>query len=136
MITRLLPILSTLALLLSSPAAGGEFGDCSSGYRSIAKHIVRGNGEANIAAQCRNDEEPCPLKDELIRRATLVANAYALAEIRAKVETEISHTVEIVDGAGADRLTMKAGGSVFDIVFCNAEVNGNIKALSWGEIKE
>jgi len=130
------PVLVTLALLLPSPVAGGDFGDCSSGYRSIAKHIVRGNGQANIAAQCRNDENPCPLKAELIRRATLVSNAYALANIRSKVETEISHTVEIIDGVGDDRLTMKVGGSVFDIVFCNIEVDGNIRTLSWGEIKE
>ena len=131
---NLLPI--TLALLLSSAVVLAEensFGDCSSGWRSFNKDIVRGEGQANISLQCRKDEKPCPPKDELIRRAKLVANAYALANIRSKIETEVSHKVEVVDGVGRDQLTMKAGGKVFQIAFCTIKEKGVIKTLAWGE---
>ena len=131
---NLLPI--TLALLLSSAVALAEknsFGDCSSGWRSLNKDIVRGEGQANISLQCRKDEKPCPPKDELIRRAKLVANAYALANIRSKIETEVSQMVKVVDGVGRDQLTMKAGGKVFQIAFCTIKENGVIKTLAWGE---
>ena len=129
-----------LLLLLSVPLATSDADEsknreCSSGWRSLNEQVIRGEGQASIALQCRKNEKPCPPRDELIRRAKIVANAYALANIRAKIKTEVSHEVEVIDGVGSDWLTMKAGGKIYAIVFCNEEINGSMKTLAWGEVK-
>lgn len=117
------------------PAEQKKTDYCSSGWRSVNNHIVRGDGQANISFQCRKDEKPCPPKEELIRRAKLVSKAHALANIRAKIATQVSQEVVIImDGTARERLTMKAGGIVFQIATCSIEVKGVIQTIAWGQI--
>jgi len=122
---------------ISTPTFAAEKQDveCGSGWRSIMKNVVSGEGQASISAQCRSDEKPCPPRHELVRRAKLVANAYALANIQAKVRSEVSHEVVVENGVGTDRLTIKVGGEVFQIVFCNAVETEIVKSRTYGENK-
>ena len=54
------------------------FAACVSYWHSINEIVLRGEGQAQIAAQCRSYEKPCPARSELLRRAKLVSDAYAL----------------------------------------------------------
>ena len=109
--------------------------DCDSGWRSISKNVMSGEGQASISAQCRSNEKPCPPRHELVRRAKLVANAYALADIQAKVRSEVSHKVVVENGVGSDRLTIKIEGEIFQVKLCNSISNDIISALGYGEIQ-
>jgi len=109
--------------------------ECDSGWRSIMKNVVSGEGQASISAQCRSDEIPCPPRHELVRRAKLVANAYALANIRAKIRSEVSHEVVVENGVGRDRLTIKVGGEIYQVKLCHREGNDLQISKAYGEIK-
>ncbi len=113
-------LITVLILLRAFPgfADGRPFSDCSISY-SINAIVLRGEGQAQIAAQCRPHEKPCPAHAELVRRAKLVADAYALANLRAKVASQVSHEIKIVNGVGSDQLTMNVSGKAYGIVFCN-----------------
>jgi hypothetical protein len=118
-----------LAVMVTLSSAGADEErqkvECDSGWRSVTKNVMSGEGQASISAQCRSDEKPCPPRHELVRRAKLVANAYALANIQAKVRSEVSHEVVVENGVGADRLMIKVGGEVFQIKFCSKD-NGDV----------
>ena len=92
---------------------------CVDAWRSIDAYVVVGEGTASIQHQCLPHEKPCPPKAELIRRAETVARAYALAQIRQKVKTEVSAEVVVEDGRADDRVVMKAEGAVYNVVFCS-----------------
>ena len=109
--------------------------ECGSGWRSIMKNVVSGEGQASISVQCRSDEKPCPPRHELVRRAKLVANAYALANIQAKVRSRVSHEVAVESGVGSDRLVVKAGGEIFRVKFCNSIVDDYAKSRAYGELE-
>jgi len=131
-------LLAGFLLLASSAhadAAEKQKLECDSGWRSIMKNVVSGEGQASISVQCRSDEKPCPPRHELVRRAKLVANAYALANIRAKVRSEVSHEVVVENGVGKDRLTIKVGGEVFQIKFCTSILFNEVQVRTFGEIK-
>ena len=130
----------TCALLIAHTAAafaadGKQKIECDSGWRSIMKNVVSGEGQASISAQCRSDEKPCPARHELVRRAKLVANAYALANIQAKVRSEVTQEVVVKNGIGTDRLTIKVGGEVFRVVFCDAISGDQVISRIFGEIQ-
>jgi hypothetical protein len=109
--------------------------NCDSGWRSITKNVMSGEGQASISAQCRSNEKPCPPRHELVRRAKLVASAYALANIQAKVRSEVSHEVVVENGVGSDRLTIKVGGEVYQIRSC-AKLNAKaIVIRTYGEVR-
>jgi hypothetical protein len=131
-------LVCVLAIALSSAINAAENKqkiNCDSGWRSITKNVMSGEGQASISAQCRSNEKPCPPRHELVRRAKLVANAYALANIQAKVRSEVSHEVVVENGVGSDRLTIKVGGEVFQIRFCDFEATDVIQTRAYGEIK-
>ena len=127
-------VLLLLAQSAQSFAAEKQKIECDSGWRSIMKNVVSGEGQASISAQCRSDEKPCPPRHELVRRAKLVANAYALANIQAKVRSEVSHEVVVENGVGSDRLTIKVGGEIFQINICTKEIDGSVQSLAYGEV--
>ena len=91
---------------------------CVDAWRPIDAYVVAGEGTASIQHQCLPHEKPCPPKAELIRRAETVARAYALAQIRQKVKTEVSAEVAVEDGRADDRVVMKAEGTVYEVTFC------------------
>jgi hypothetical protein len=102
-------LVCVLGIVLSSPINAAENNqqiNCDSGWRSITKNVMSGEGQASISAQCRSHEKPCPPRHELVRRAKLVANAYALANIQSKVRSEVSHEVVVENGVGTDRLAV------------------------------
>ena len=131
--------LAGLVIMMTASLAGADEDkqkiNCDSGWRSITKNVMSGEGQASISAQCRSDEKPCPTRHELVRRAKLVANAYALANIQAKVRSEVSHEVVVENGVGSDRLTIKVGGEIFQIVFCNREDENIAFTKAFGETK-
>ena len=63
------------------------------------------------------------------------ANAYALANIQAKVRSEVSHEVVVENGVGSDRLTIKVGGEVYQVKFCTFEKIDVMNVRAYGEIK-
>lgn len=130
--------LAGFVFMMTSSPVGADEGeqqvDCDSGWRSIMKNVVSGEGQASISAQCHSDEKPCPARHELVRRAKLVANAYALANIQAKVRSEVSHEVVVENGVGRDRLTVKAGGEVFQIKVCFKEGSALVFSRAFGEV--
>jgi hypothetical protein len=91
---------------------------CVDAWRPIDAYVVAGEGTASIQHQCLPHEKPCPPKAELIRRAETVARAYALAQIRQKVKTEVSAEVIVEDGRSVDRILLKAAGAIFQVIFC------------------
>jgi hypothetical protein len=129
-------LVGLVLLVITSPAAAGEGNpkvDCDSGWRSITKNVMSGEGQASISAQCRSDEKPCPPRHELVRRAKLVANAYAVANIQAKVRSEVSHEVVVENGVGSDRLKIKVEGEVFQVKFCHREDENLTFSKAYGE---
>ncbi len=130
-------LLTVLIGMLPLPGQADErpFADCVSYWHSINEIVLRGEGQAQIAAQCRSHEKPCPARTELLRRAKLVSDAYALANLRAKVASQVSHEIKIVSGVGSDQLTMNVSGKVYDIVFCNEMDNEKMRTLVWGKVK-
>jgi len=70
-----------------------------------------------------------------VRRAKLVADAYALANLRAKVASQVSHEIKIVSGVGRDQLTINVSGKVYGIVFCNEVFDETMRTMVWGEIQ-
>jgi hypothetical protein len=132
--------LTGLAIMVMASPVGADENkqriNCDSGWRSITKNVMSGEGQASISAQCRSNEKPCPPRHELVRRARLVANAYALANIQAKVRSEVSHEVVVESGVGSDRLTIKAGGEVFQMKFCGSvSDNDKVYSRAYGEIE-
>ena len=130
-------LLTVLIGMLPWPGQADErpFADCVSYWHSINEIVLRGEGQAQIAAQCRSHEKPCPARTELLRRARLVSDAYALANLRAKVASQVSHEIKIVSGVGSDQLTMKVSGKVYDIVFCNEVSDETMRTMVWGKVK-
>ena len=130
-------LVGVLLLTQSAQAVAAEKQkiECDSGWRSIMKNVVSGEGQASISAQCRSDEKPCPPRHELVRRAKLVANAYALANIQAKVQSEVSHEVVVENGVGTDRLTIIVGGEIFQLIFCLKEESSAVYSRAYGEVK-
>ncbi len=130
--------LAGFVFMMTSSPVGADEGeqqvDCDSGWRSVMKNVVSGEGQASISAQCRSDENPCPARHELVRRAKLVANAYALANIQAKVRSEVSHELVVENGVGKDRLTIKVGGEIFRIKYCSKEVRDTVYFRAFGEV--
>ena len=108
---------------------------CIDAWRPIDAYVVAGEGTASIQHQCLPHEKPCPPKAELIRRAETVARAYALAQIRQKVKTEVSAEVVVEDGRADDRVVLKSEGAVYAVTFCqNIEANmQTVRAI--GEVK-
>ena len=109
--------------------------DCDSGWRSITKNVMSGEGQASISAQCRSDDKPCPPRHELVRRAKRVANAYALANMQSKIRSEVSHEVVVENGVGSDRLTIKVGGEIYQIKFCGSELPNVYNVIAYGEVR-
>jgi hypothetical protein len=109
---------------------------CIDAWRPIDAYVVAGEGMASIQHQCLPHEKPCPPKAELIRRAETVARAYALAQIRQKVKTEVSAEVVIEDGRSVDRIIMKAEGAVYELTFCQKYNPRKVTVRVVGEIKE
>jgi len=126
-------LISTMSLL--GQADERPFADCVSYWHSINEIVLRGEGQAQIAAQCRPHERPCPARAELVRRAKLVADAYALANLRTKVASQVSHEIKIVSGVGSDQLTMNVSGKVYGIVFCNDVSDETMRTMVWGQVK-
>jgi len=129
-------LITVLILLRAFPGFADDrpFAECSYSH-SINQIVLRGEGQAQIAAQCRSHEKPCPARTELLRRAKLVSDAYALANLRAKVASQVSHEIKIVSGVGSDQLTMNVSGKVYDIVFCNDVSDETMRTMVWGEVK-
>jgi hypothetical protein len=137
-IEQTLGLAAFIFMMTASPAGADEDKqkvNCDSGWRSITKNVMSGEGQASISAQCRSNEKPCPPRHELVRRAKLVANAYALANIQAKVRSEVSHEVVVENGVGSDRLTIKVGGEVFQVRFCGSELPNLYNVKAYGEVK-
>jgi hypothetical protein len=131
--------LAGLVIMMTASPAGADEDkqkiNCDSGWRSITKNVMSGEGQASISAQCRSNEKPCPPRHELVRRAKLVANAYALANIQFKVRSEVSQEVVVENGVGADRLTIQVSGEVFQIVTCNSSSGDLFNSRIFGELK-
>jgi hypothetical protein len=107
---------------------------CVDAWRPIDAYVVAGEGTASIQHQCLPHEKPCPPKAELIRRAETVARAYALAQIRQKVKTEVSAEVVVEDGRADDRIVMKSRGAVYEVTFCRARSRGVVTIRAIGRI--
>jgi hypothetical protein len=108
---------------------------CVDAWRHIDAYVVAGEGTASIQHQCLPHEKPCPPKVELVRRAETVARAYALAQIRQKVKTEVSAEVVIEDGRANDRVVLKAEGAVYEVTFCRNMGSGVVAVRAIGEAK-
>lgn len=134
---RMFVVLTVLISTMSLPGQANErpFADCVSYWHSINEIVLRGEGQAQITAQCRPHERPCPARAELVRRAKLVADAYALANLRAKVASQVSHEIKIENGVANDQLTMSVAGKVYAIVYCNELDDGTMRTLVWGKVK-
>lgn len=109
---------------------------CVDAWRPIDAYVVAGEGTASIQHQCLPHENPCPPKAELIRRAETVARAYALAQVRQKVKTDVSAEVIVEDGRADDRVVMKAEGAVFEVTFCQNMGSGVVVVRAIGEIDD
>ncbi len=108
---------------------------CEGGWRPIDRYVLAREGEASIQHQCRQYEKPCPAKVELVRRATVVAKAYAMAAIREAVRSNVSHEVVVVKGTSTDRVTLRTEGSVYKIVICHLIEADQIRVRVIGEIE-
>ena len=108
------------AILLSvcATAAADDPIPCADVWRPIEDYVLAREGEASIQHQCRSSETPCPPRTELVRRATLVARAYAMAAIREAVATTVSSEVVVSGGVASDRVTLRTEGTVYDAVVC------------------
>ena len=123
-------------LALPTAAAADDPIPCADVWRPVEDYVLAREGEASIQHQCRSSEKPCPPRTELIRRATLVARAYALAAIREAVATTVSSEVVVSGGVASDGATLRAEGIVYDAVFCRRVEEDRVRVRVIGRVNE
>jgi len=137
---RSLAAVLILGLLLPSGPVAQTLEACESGWRDIAATVLMGQGQASMAHQCAaapgagSAGGACPPRAELVRRASLVAEAVAFADLRRQVSVNIDQTVIIQNGVGTDRMTMHVDGRVTDIAKCREITGDTVRVVLFGAV--
>ena len=80
--------------------------------------LISGVGTASISYQCREDENPCPPKTELKRRAIRVAKLSAIREISEKTGVNVNTISSVINGQiAADLVETRTHKRLNNLIF-------------------